>query len=212
LNKGEIEIDFETEAANKEAYASNSKEYETKEGFVTVPGELVPIPEQLYRNTNFVLSNVSFKVADPEFISFYHNNLRSKTENIQIKNYISRRFKEEANAFGFEIDYDKNEGLSISSDDRSYSNLVINDLLNTDMIPENINNIAMQNFDEDQWPLLILNNLIVGPAAMLEELQHLPLEIERYTELSPEIAQVRFGEEGEFGALIFKIDKNRTIN
>jgi len=207
LTNGKIEIDFITIDNNRNAFNasqpdSNSSE---KENYVTVPGEQMRLPEVFYRQINYVISHPLFKVADPDHIASWHQKLRDQYDQIEYKRYVTRRFKEEAEGFDFEITFnEKNDQFIVRSSDLTATDIKIDSWLNQNRIPASLKAIAVETWEEKDIPLIILDHRIIDREELLEHLNNAPIKINRFTELAPEIAIKRFGDDGKNGALVFR--------
>lgn len=207
LTNGKIEIDFITEDNNRLAFNDNQKETTSGEqiNYVTVPGEQMRLPETFFRQINYIINNPLFKVADPDYLAYWHQNLRAEYKQIEYQRYVTRRFKEEAEAFGFEIKYnDSNEQLSVRSNDATVTDIKINSWLNQTKIPSSLRAIALDEWVEEDLPLIILDHRVVTREELLDILNNAPLSINRFTELDNEMAVKRFGNDAKNGALVFR--------
>jgi len=207
LTNGKIEIDFITIDNNREAFndsQTNSKSSK-KESYVTIPGEQIRLPEVFFRQINYAINHPLFKVADPNHIASWHQKLRDQYDQIEYKRYVTRRFKQEAESFDFEITYnDRSEQFTVRSNDATVTDIKIDSWLNQNKIPASLKAIALDTWDENDIPLIILDYRIIEREELLEQLNNAPLKISRFTELDPETAIKRFGDDAKNGALVFR--------
>lgn len=202
LENGKIEIDFETEDKNKQAYRQDNQEIEEKGGeqFITVPGGQLALPEQLYRSINYIVNSIPFKLADPEYIAYWHKNLLERADQQTYEAYITQRFKEEASGYGFEVEYSK-ESLSISSDDKVITDLIIKDWLHPAKVPARLYELLHTDIREDDLPLMIIDNQEVDMERLKMMLGVPPLRIGRMKDLDADVATLRFGDRGKNGVV-----------
>ena len=207
LTNGKIEIDFISIENNRKAFKESQLNIgaEEKESFVTIPGEQMRLPDIFFKQINYVINHPLFKVADPDHIASWHQKLRDQYSQIEYKRYVTRRFKEEAESFEFEITYnDKSDQFTVRSNDATATDIKIDSWINQNKIPSSLKAIALENWDEKDLPLIILDHRIIEREELLEHLNNAPLTINRFTELDKEIAIKRFGDNGKNGALVFR--------
>lgn len=207
LTNGKIEIDFITIDNNRDAFNASQSDSKSskKESYVTVPGEQMRLPEVFYRQINYVISHPLFKVADPDHIAGWHQKLRDQYDQIEYKRYVTRRFKEEAESFDFDISFnEQNDQFIVRSNDATATDIKIDSWLNQNNIPRSLKTIALEPWEEKDLPLIILDHRIIEREELLEHLNNTPLKINRFTELAPDIAKKRFGDDGKNGALVFR--------
>jgi len=202
LENGKIEIDFYTEEENKKAYRKDNQDIEQEGGeqFVTVPGGQLALPEQLYRSINYVVSSTAFKLADSEYIAYWHQNLLERTSEENYQDYITKRFKEEASGYGFQVDYSE-QSLTISSEDQAITDLIIEDWLHPSKVPVRLFEILNTDISSEDLPLMIIDNQEVEMDRFDMMLGVPPLRIGRLKELSQEVAMNRFGDKGKNGVI-----------
>ena len=202
LENGKIEIDFDTEEKNRQEYQHDNKEIEQKGGeqFITVPGGQLALPEQLYRSINYIVNSIPFKLADAEYIAYWHKNLLGRTEEITYKAYITQRFKEAASGYGFGVEY-TDESLSISSGDQAINDLVVQDWLHPSKVPARLYELLHSDLPEKDLPLMIIDHQEVDMERLKMMLGVPPLRIGRLKDIDPEVAMQRFGESGRNGVI-----------
>ena len=207
LTNGKIEIDYITEDNIKREFAEEHELTDdgNKINYVTIPGEQLRLPEGYYKQINYVLNSNLFKVADSEYISYWHQNLRNKYEQIEYQRYVTNRFQEEAEDLGFSIEYNnKSSEFSMTAKNKGIRNIEIFSWLQQQKIPEAIKSIATDEWDESDLPMIIHNNEVINRDDLLEILNQTPLNISRFIEIDSELAVKRFGNKAKNGVLVFK--------
>ncbi len=207
LTNGKIEIDYITEDNIKRKFASEIEigDDGNKVNYVLIPGEQLRLPEGFYKQINYVINSNLFKVADGEFISYWHQNLRNKYEQIEYQRYVTTRFQEEAEDLGFTITHDNNSSeFSVTSQNKGIRNIEILSWMQQQRIPAAIKSIAIDRWEEDELPMIIHNNDEINHGELLEILNQTPLQISRFIEIEEELAIKRFGSKAKNGVLVFK--------
>ncbi len=207
LTDGNIEIDYITEDNLRRKYAEESET--TKDGqkinYVSIPGEQLRLPEEFYKQINYVVNSTLFKVGDSDYVSYWHQNLRKKYVQPEYKRYVTNRFLEEAEDLGYELSYKvKSDQFSIVSQDNAIKDIVIKSWLHQQNIPSEIRDLTTQEWDLQSAPLLIHNADIINRDQLLELLNQTPLSISRFLSLDAEQGSKRFGKAGKHGVMVFK--------
>lgn len=217
LTDGNIEIDYITEDNLRRKYAEVEEKDDNGNliNYVSIPGEQLRLPEGFYKQINFVLNSVLFKVADGDFISYWHHNLRNKYDQVEYKRYVSSRFMEEAEDLGFNINYnDKSAQFSITSQDEAIKDIEIMSWLHQQKIPASIRTLTTEDWDVNNAPLIIHNADIITHEQLLELLNQTPLKIERFSTMESKEGMARFGKDAKHGVLVFRQIKSlsTTLN